>query len=92
LGLTFALIRLIALAFDVYTWLLIVRILMTWFPIDPYNPLVRFIARVTDPFLNLFRGLLPPMGGLDLSPILAFFALRLLRTLVFTVLRQVIFF
>ncbi|MFS8525037.1 MAG: YggT family protein [Limnochordales bacterium] len=88
----FELYRLVGLAFEVYTWLLIIRILLTWFPVDPYNPLVQFIARVTDPFLNLFRGLLPPLGAVDISPILAFFALRLLRTLVMSILRQVLFF
>lgn len=87
-----ALIRLVGTAFEVYSWLLIARILMTWFPVDPYNPLVRFIGRVTDPFLNLFRGLLPPLGMIDISPILAFFALRLLRTLVVRVLWQVMMF
>lgn len=88
----FELYRLVGLAFEVYTWLLIIRILLTWFPVDPYNPLVQFIARVTDPFLNLFRGLLPPLGAVDISPILAFFALRLLRTLLMSILRQVLFF
>lgn len=88
----FELYRLVGLAFEVYTWLLIIRILLTWFPVDPYNPLVQFIARVTDPFLNLFRGLLPLLGAVDISPILAFFALRLLRTLVMSILRQVLFF
>lgn len=88
---SFALIQLIGLAFEVYTWLLLARILLTWFPVDPYNPLVRFIAQVTDPFLNIFRGLLPPVGGvLDISPILAFFALRVLRSLVIGVLWQVV--
>ncbi len=86
-----ALLQLISLAFEVYTWLLLARILLSWFPVDPYNPLVRFIARVTDPFLNIFRGLVPPVGGvLDISPILAFFALRILRSLVMGVLWQVI--
>lgn len=87
-----AFIRLVSTAFEVYSWLLFARIIMTWLPVDPYNPLVRFIARVTDPFLNVFRGLLPPLGMVDLSPILAFFALRLLRTLVVRVLWQVMVF
>lgn len=85
-----ALVRLVSLAFEVYTWLLVARILLTWFPVDPYNPLVRFIARVTDPFLNLFRGLLPPVGMVDISPILAFLALRILRGVVLQVLWQVV--
>jgi len=85
------LIRLVDTLFEVYSWLLIIRILLTWFPVDPYNPVVRFIARVTDPFLRLFRGILPPIGMLDLSPILAFIVLNLLRRLVVNVLWSIAF-
>ena len=85
------LIRLVDTLFEVYSWLLIIRILLTWFPVDPYNPVVRFIARVTDPFLRLFRGILPPIGMLDLSPILAFIVLNLLRRLVVEVLWAIAF-
>jgi len=86
-----ALIRLVNTLFEVYSWLLLIRILLTWFPVDPYNPAVRFIARVTDPFLRLFRGILPPIGMLDLSPILAFIVLNLLRRLVVEVLWAIAF-
>jgi len=86
-----ALIRLVNTLFEVYSWLLLIRILLTWFPVDPYNPVVRFIARVTDPFLRLFRGILPPIGMLDLSPILAFIVLNLLRRLVVNVLWSIAF-
>lgn len=86
----FALIRLVSWAFEVYSWLLVARILLTWFPVDPYNPLVRWIARVTDPFLNIFRGLLPPFGMIDFSPVLAFLALRIVHSVVIQVLRQVV--
>lgn len=87
----FALIRLVNTAFDVYSWLLIARILLTWLPVDPYNPAVRFIARVTEPYLRLFRGLLPPLGALDLSPIVAFIVLGLIRRLVVNLLWALIF-
>jgi len=86
-----ALIRLVNTLFEVYSWLLLIRILLTWFPVDLYNPAVRFIARVTDPFLRLFRGILPPIGMLDLSPILAFIVLNLLRRLVVEVLWAIAF-
>jgi YggT family protein len=39
------------------------------------------VSSITDPYLNAFRGLIPPLGGLDLSAILAFLTLQLLQTL-----------
>ncbi|GAB4824048.1 hypothetical protein N2152v2_011094 [Parachlorella kessleri] len=60
-----------------YNVALIGRILLTWFPQAP-EPIVRPLATVVDPYLNLFRGIIPPLGGtIDLSPILAFIVLDL---------------
>lgn len=71
----------IHLLFLCYTILLFLRVISSWFPAHwQDHQFVRFLAFYTDPFLNLFRRLLPPVGGvLDLSPILAFFALRLME-------------
>jgi YggT family protein len=76
--------------FLVYIILIFVRILLSWIPRMPYNPtlsaIVNFIHEVTDPYLNLFRRVLPPVGGggfaLDLSPIIAVFVLLILRAVV----------
>ena len=57
-----------------YNVALIGRILLTWFPQAP-EAIVRPLATVVDPYLNLFRGIIPPLGGIDLSPILAFVTL-----------------
>jgi YggT family protein len=66
--------------FVAYTVLLFVRIVSSWFPAWQNHHLLRFVAFYTDPYLNLFRRLLPPLGGvLDISPILAFFVLRLIE-------------
>ena len=67
-------------ALGIYVILLLVRVLLTWFPnIDWDNPVFATLASVTDPYLNLFRNIIPPIGGLDLSAILAFIVLNLLR-------------
>ena len=50
--------------------------LLTWFP-NPPQAIVGPLSTVVDPYLNLFRGLLPPLGQIDLSPILAFVVLDL---------------
>ena len=65
--------------FIVYFILIFIRILLSWVPRMPYNPTLRavvgFIEEVTDPYLNLFQRVIPPLGGggfaLDLSPMLA---------------------
>ena len=56
--------------------------LLTWFPnVDMGNPVLSTVSSITDPYLNAFRGLIPPLGGLDLSAILAFVALSLMQQL-----------
>lgn len=72
------LVHIIHILFVSYTVLLFVRIVSSWFPAWQAHHLVRFVSFYTDPYLNLFRRLLPPLGGvLDISPILAFFVLRI---------------
>ena len=76
--------------FLVYMIIIFVRILLSWIPRIPYNPVlsavVNFVHEVTDPYLNLFRRVLPPVGGggfaLDLSPIIAIIVLIIVRAVV----------
>jgi len=80
----------VAALFLVYIILILIRVLISWIPRMPYNPALRavldFISETTDPYLNLFRRIIPPIGGggfgLDLSPIIGIFVLYILRTLV----------
>lgn len=76
--------RLVNQLFYFYFILLIIRIFLTWIPnIDWDNQPYRAISRLTDPFLNIFRGIIPPIGGaLDISPILAFIVLQIMQGLV----------
>ncbi|MCP9808400.1 YggT family protein [Cyanobium sp. HWJ4-Hawea] len=61
---------------EIYSLILLVRVLLSWFPnLDWSNPLLATVSSITDPYLNAFRGLIPPIGGLDISSILAFLAL-----------------
>jgi YggT family protein len=79
----------IHLLFLCYTVLLFLRILSSWLPMEwQGHRFVHFLAFYTDPYLNLFRRILPPLGGiLDLSPILAFIALQFLEMLLLGVIR-----
>ena len=66
----------------IYSYILIIRVLLTWFPnLDWSNPVLSNISAITDPYLNLFRGIIPAIGGLDISPILAFIVLNVAESL-----------
>ncbi len=65
----------------IYSFLLIIRVLLTWFPsIDWSNGILSALCSITDPYLNIFRGVIPPIGGLDISSILAFLLLNFLQS------------
>jgi len=74
----------------VYLILIFIRILMSWIPRMPYNrylaAFLKFVSDVTDPYLNLFRRILPMVrmggAGLDLSPIVATFVLIIVGSIV----------
>jgi YggT family protein len=63
---------------NIYTALLLVRILLTWFPqVDWFSQPFATLAQLTDPYLNIFRSLIPPLGGMDFSPMLALLLLSM---------------
>ena len=76
--------------FLVFLVLIFIRILLSWIPRLPYNrylmAVVGFVHEVTDPYLNVFRRFLPPVGGsgfaLDLSPIIGIIVLVIVRGIV----------
>ena len=73
-----------------YNLLILIRVLLSWFPsinwyLQPYN----WLAKSTDPVLNIFRGIIPPIGGmLDISPVLAILLLQLVGSLVIGLLNN----
>ncbi|HKV46041.1 MAG TPA: YggT family protein [bacterium] len=65
-------------AVQLLTILVFVRALLSWIPsVDYRHPLISLITRVTDPILQPVRRLLPPVGGFDLSPLIAILLLNL---------------
>lgn len=72
--------------FSLYTMMLVVNIFSSWFrELDQFT-VIRFVKFYTEPYLALFRRIIPPIGVLDISPILAFFALRILEGCILGVL------
>ncbi len=82
-------VSIVHLFFVCYTAMLFVRVISSWLPREwQYKKFFHFLAFYTDPYLNLFRRVLPPLGGvMDLSPIIAFFVLKLLELLLIGLIR-----
>ena len=59
-------------------WLILVRALISWVNPDPFNPVVQFLHRVTEPILEPIRRIMPPLP-IDLSPVVVFFKIIFLR-------------
>jgi YggT family protein len=74
-------------ALQLYMYVIIIAALITWVQPNPYNPVVMFLERITEPVLRPIRRLLPPMG-LDISPVIAIFAIMFVRMVIPPTLRD----
>lgn len=81
------LVKAVALLFQIYFIMLFIRILGSWVPEFQGTKPMRFISYYTDPYLDLFRRVIPPLGMIDISPIFAFIALELMRAFILGLLR-----
>ncbi len=76
-----ALAKILDLGLAIYMYIIIARALISWVNPDPYNPIVRFLYKVTEPVLAWLRQRLPLVySGLDLSPLLVLLAIVFLRS------------
>lgn len=62
-------VSVISMICTLYVYLIILRAILSWFSPDPYNPLFRALLSLTEPILEPMRRIIPPLGGMDLSPI-----------------------
>lgn len=83
--------KVIDIFFNVYMLMLFVRILGSWVPEIQQYRFMQFISFYTDPYLNLFRKIIPPIGFLDISPIIAFLGLSVIEQTLIFILRKIIY-
>ncbi|MCD6487392.1 MAG: YggT family protein [Syntrophobacterales bacterium] len=82
--------RIVNIGLNIYMWLIIIRALISWVNPDPYNPIVRFLYRVTEPVLYQVRRLIPLRGlGMDFSPIIVILIIVFLQSFLVNTLLQV---
>lgn len=73
------LFRVVTQAVFIYQILLIIYILMSWIPASRESAFGQFLGRITEPYLGFFRRFIPPLGMIDISPIIAIYALNLIN-------------
>ena len=81
--------RILDVGLNLYTWVIIIRALLSWVSPDPYNPIVRFLYRATEPVLRPVRRWLPFGNfGIDLSPVVVIAAIMALQYFLVPILYQ----
>ncbi|HDR6315231.1 MULTISPECIES: YggT family protein [Bacillus] len=70
-------LRLLVYAIEIYSWALIIYILLSWFPGAKESTFGDILARICEPYLEPFRRFIPPLGMIDISPLVAIFTLKL---------------
>lgn len=73
--------RLTSLVLTLLFWAILIRAILSWVQPDPRNPIVQFLDRVTNPILYPLQRIIPPLGGIDLSPLVAMLLIELLKGL-----------
>ena len=72
--------------FGILELLIFARVLLSWLPVSPWNPIARWLRRIVDPILAPFRRLLPSFSGIDFSPLLALVTLYVLQQVIVSLL------
>ena len=77
-----SIVHLLAAAIQIYSYILLGRIILSWIPnIDRGNAIVQFLYQVTEPVLEPVRRTIPPLGMIDISPIVVFIGLSIVRSI-----------
>ncbi len=78
--------NIVGLAFQIYFFLIIIYVLMSWIPGLRESSFGELVEKVVEPYLGIFRSIIPPLGMIDFSPIVALLALNLIQSGVYTIL------
>ncbi len=77
------------LFFNLMTFLILGRVILSWLPQYRYSQIGQFIFSVTDPVMRPIQNLIPPLGMIDISPIIAIILLQVLQVIVSTIISSI---
>ncbi len=69
----------ITVLFNILSIAIVVRVLLSWFNVDPFNPIIAFLDQITEPILSPLRRVIPPIGMMDITPIVAVVLLQVVE-------------
>ena len=78
----------VTILFNVLTIAIFARVLLSWFPMRQDHPIIVLLFEVTEPILGPLRRIVPRLGMIDITPIVALFALQILESLLMTAVRS----
>ena len=85
----FLIARFITTLFTIYQFMIFGYILMSWIPSLQQSSIGEFLGKLVEPYLSIFRKIIPPIGMIDISPIIALFALQYIRIGLLIVLQNI---
>jgi YggT family protein len=81
------LIYFIDVFFTLLSLAILARVLLSWVRVSPYHPAVEFLYRITEPVLAPLRRIIPPIGMIDISPVIALFLLQIIQQVLVAIIR-----
>lgn len=85
------LLNIIDLAFEIYFYVIIAYVLMSWLPGLQASTFGQIVGKLVEPYLDIFRRIIPPLGMIDISPIVAIIALNFIRMGVIKILIYIMY-
>jgi YggT family protein len=76
----------IRILFTLFELAIVARVLLSWFRVDTYHPVVAFLYQITEPILKPLRNIIPPLGMIDLSPIVALILMDIIRQIILAII------
>ena len=80
------LVMFINILFEALSLAILARVLLSWIQVDPHNQFVQLLYQITEPILGPLRRFIPPLGMIDISPIVALFVLQLAHRIILSTL------
>ena len=78
--------RFVSLLFNLWSFAILARVLLSWFNMSPYHPAIQALDMVTEPILGPLRRIIPPVGMMDISPIVALLLVQFAEQIVVSVI------
>ena len=75
-------ISIINISFEILTYIIFIRVILSWFSHNPYQPIIKLIYQISDTILSPIRSIVSPIGGVDISPIIAIFMIQLIKNII----------